>query len=73
LPTYGIEAKDNCVEEGNAPTLYCEAGPIEELSKCRYRQTFRFWAVDKSECGNRSQDYFTTGDLEDRHRAACGE
>jgi hypothetical protein len=59
IATYGIEAKDNCVEEGNAPTLYCEAGPIEELSKCRYRQTFRFWAVDKSECGNRSQDYFT--------------
>jgi hypothetical protein len=36
IATYGIEAKDNCVEEGNAPTLYCEAGPIEELSKCRY-------------------------------------
>jgi hypothetical protein len=60
IATYGIEAKDNCVEEGNAPTLYCEAGPIEELPNCRYRQTFRFWAVDKSECGNRSQDYFTT-------------
>ncbi|MEJ5385715.1 MAG: HYR domain-containing protein, partial [Fimbriimonadales bacterium] len=60
IATYNIVAKDNCVEEGNAPTLYCEAGPIEELSKCRYRQTFRFWAVDKSECGNRSQDYFVT-------------
>jgi hypothetical protein len=59
IATYGIEAKDNCVEEGNAPTLYCEPGPIEELSKCRFRQTFRFWAVDKSECGNRSQDYIT--------------
>ena len=60
IARYGIEAKDNCTEEGNAPILYCEAGPVEELSKCRYRQVFRFWAVDKSECGNRSQDYFAT-------------
>jgi hypothetical protein len=60
IATYGIEAKDNCTEEGNEPELFCEPGPIEELSKCRYRQTFRFWAVDKSECGNRSPDYYTT-------------
>jgi hypothetical protein len=70
IATYGIEAKDNCVEEGNAPTLYCEPGPIEELSKCRYRQTFRFWAVDKSECGNRSQDYFTVVTWKIDYRAA---
>jgi hypothetical protein len=60
INTYGIEAKDNCVEEGNAPTLYCEAGEVEPLENCRYRQTFRFWAVDKSECGNQSAYYYVT-------------
>ena len=60
IAEYGIEAKDNCAGEGNEPELFCEPGPIEELPNCRYRQTFRFWAVDKDECGNRSPDYYTT-------------
>jgi hypothetical protein len=51
---FGIEAKDNCPHAGY-PILNCEAGPIEQIGDCKYRQVFRFWAVDK--CGNRSDDY----------------
>jgi hypothetical protein len=51
---FGIEAKDNCPHAGY-PILNCEAGPIEQIGDCKYRQVFRFWAVDK--CGNRSPDY----------------
>jgi hypothetical protein len=51
---FGIEAKDNCPHAGY-PILNCEAGPIEPVGDCKYRQVFLFWAVDK--CGNRSPDY----------------
>jgi hypothetical protein len=51
---FGIEAKDNCPHAGY-PILNCEAGPIEPVGDCKYRQVFTFWAEDK--CGNRSDDY----------------
>jgi hypothetical protein len=54
IALFGIEAKDNCPHAGY-PILNCEAGPIEQIGDCKYRQVFRFWAVDK--CGNRSPDY----------------
>jgi hypothetical protein len=54
IALFGIEAKDNCPHAGY-PILNCEAGPIEQIGDCKYRQVFRFWAVDK--CGNRSEDY----------------
>ncbi len=54
IALFNIEAKDNCDEN---PTLYCEAGPVEQIGSCEFRQTFTFWAVD--DCGNRSADYVT--------------
>ncbi len=53
IARHRIHAKDNCEHE--PPTLNCQAGPVEELGNCRFRQVFTFWAVDK--CGNRSADY----------------
>jgi hypothetical protein len=54
IALFNIEAKDNCDPN---PTLNCEAGPIEQIGPCEFRQSFTFWAVDK--CGNRSADYVT--------------
>ncbi|MEN3002574.1 MAG: HYR domain-containing protein, partial [Armatimonadota bacterium] len=53
IARHRIHAKDNCPHD--PPTLNCEAGPVEDLGNCRFRQVFTFWAVDK--CGNRSADY----------------
>jgi hypothetical protein len=55
IERYNINVKDNCDKE---PQLFCEAGEVEQVEDCQFRQTFRFWAVDK--CGNRTQDYFVT-------------
>jgi hypothetical protein len=55
IERYNINVKDNCDRE---PRLRCEAGEVEQVEDCQFRQTFRFWAVDK--CGNRTQDYFVT-------------